>query len=265
MRIGIFATADEVADQAAALIIRAHARPDFVLGVATGGTPIPLYERLRAAHSAGRFDLSHARAFALDEYIGIAADHPERYRNFLCHHLIEADEGTGLRESHLHTPDALAEDPYQAAADYDQAIRDSGGVDIQILGIGADGHIGFNEPGGSLTSRTNVGVLTARTRQDNARFFDDDLSQVPTQCVTQGLGTIMEARHLLLLATGAGKAEAVAHLVEGAVSARWPATITQMHPHTTVLVDEAAAARLELADFYRAQWEAEAASEQPLR
>lgn len=259
MHIGIFPTAAEVADAAAELIITAHRRPNFVFGVATGGTPLPLYERLRAAHAAGRFDLSEARAFALDEYVGIAADHPERYRNFLVEHLITTDGGTGLEEKNLHTPDGLAEDPHQAAADYDQAIRDAGGVDVQILGIGSDGHIGFNEPGGALSSRTNVGVLAATTREDNARFFEGDLTKVPTQCITQGLGTIMEARELVLLATGAAKARAVAHLIEGSISARWPATIVQTHPCAHVLVDEEAAAELELADFYRAQWQARAA------
>lgn len=256
MHIGIFPSDSEVADQAAEVIIEAHTQPDFVLGVATGGTPIPLYERLRAAHADGRFSLADAQAFALDEYVGIAPDHPERYRNFLVHHLIATDGGTGLTEENLHTPDALADNPYRAADDYDQAIRDAGGVDIQILGIGADGHIGFNEPGGSLTSRTNVGVLTQKTREDNARFFDGDIDKVPSQCVTQGLGTIMGARQLLLLATGEGKAEAVHQLVEGGISARWPATIMQMHHNAIVLVDEAAASKLELADFYRAQWDA---------
>lgn len=257
MRIGIFPTSAEVATEAASIIVAAvAAKPQFTLGVATGGTPLPLYERLRAAHSEGRFDLSRSQAFALDEYVGIAPDHPERYRNFLIQHLIKDDDGTGLTEDALHTPDALADDPYRAAAEYDRAIRDAGGVDLQILGIGADGHIGFNEPGGSLASRTNVGVLTAKTREDNARFFDGDIDKVPTQCVTQGLGTIMEARTLLLLATGAGKADAVRELAEGGISARWPATIMQMHKDAIVLVDESAATKLELADFYRAQWEA---------
>ena len=124
-------------------------------------------------------------------------------------------------------------------------------MDLQILGIGTDGHIGFNEPGSSLSSRTRIKTLTKQTRLDNARFFDGDVSRVPTHCLTQGLGTIMAARHVLLVASGAGKAEAVHQLAEGPVSAMWPATVLQHHPHVTVLLDEAAASRLQLSDYYR--------------
>ena len=124
-------------------------------------------------------------------------------------------------------------------------------MELQILGIGTDGHIAFNEPGSSLASRTRIKTLTHQTRVDNARFFGGELDAVPTHCLTQGLGTIMAARHIVLLATGTAKAEAVHHLVEGAVSALWPATILQHHPHVTVLLDEAAAARLRLASYYR--------------
>lgn len=254
MHIGICSTPQDVAQKAASLIIDAARNPHCVLGVATGGTPLPLYQQLRAAHSNHEFDLSHTQAFALDEYVGIAPDHPERYRNFLIQHLISEENGTGLREENLHTPDGLADDPYAAANAYDQAIRDAGGIDIQILGIGADGHIGFNEPGGSFTSRTHVGVLTAQTRRDNARFFHS-LDEVPTHCITQGLGTIMESRRALLMATGEGKARAVKELVEGAISARWPATILQMHPDAWILLDTAAASQLELTDYYNEVWE----------
>ncbi|HLS61890.1 MAG TPA: glucosamine-6-phosphate deaminase, partial [Ruania sp.] len=152
-------------------------------------------------------------------------------------------------------PDGLGEDVPQACADYEQAITAAGGVDLQILGIGTDGHIAFNEPGSSLASRTRIKTLTRQTRADNARFFDGDLGQVPTHCLTQGLGTIMDAKHLVLVATGAHKAEAVHHLVEGSVSAMWPATIMQHHPHATVLVDGPAASRLQLADYYRETYE----------
>lgn len=256
MRIGIFASPELVADQAAKIIIEeVQDRPGFVLGVATGSTPLPLYERLRTAHRYGRFDLSTAEAFALDEYVGIPAEHPERYRNVLLKQLVE-DDATGLSAEGLHTPAALSGDPRQAAADYDKAIRDAGGVGLQILGIGADGHIGFNEPGGSLSSRTHMGALTQQTRLDNARFFDGNLDKVPTHCVTQGLGTIMEARQLLLLATGTAKADAVKQLVEGGISARWPASVMQMHQDAIVLVDQEAAAKLELADYYRERWQA---------
>ena len=256
MRIGIFSDPEAVADAAAEYLISVMNTTDHkVLGVATGSTPLPLYERLRAAHEAGTFTLEDAQAFALDEYVGIDPEHPERYRNVLRTELVGADK-TGLTDENLHTPNGNAEDPDAAALAYDEEIKTAGGVTLQILGIGADGHIGFNEPAISLVSRTHVDALTAKTRSDNARFFDDDISKVPTHCVTQGLGTIMDAKEVLLLATGENKADAVRELVEGAVSAHWPATVLQMHPKATILVDEAAAAKLELTDFYKERWEA---------
>ena len=142
-----------------------------------------------------------------------------------------------------------------AGAAYDAAIEAAGGIDVQILGIGTDGHVGFNEPGSSLASGTRVKTLTERTRIDNARFFDNDINQVPTHCITQGIGTIMKARHLVLLAFGAGKAEAVAETVEGGISSFCPASALQMHPHATIIVDEEAASRLRNKDYYRYSFE----------
>lgn len=153
-------------------------------------------------------------------------------------------------------PDGLAQDVVAACAQYEEAIVRAGGVDLQILGIGTDGHVGFNEPGSSLASRTRIKTLTEQTREDNARFFDGDLSQVPHHCLTQGLATIMSARHIVLIATGQAKAEAIHHLAEGPVSALWPATILQHHPHVTVLVDNSAASRLQLADYFRSTYAA---------
>lgn len=255
MRIGIFPSASECATYAAQMLADLVAStPTAVLGVATGSTPEPTYALLRAAHAAGELSFAECEAFALDEYVGIDADHPERYRNVLLRHLV-TDDATGLRAENLHTPDGNAEDPHAAALAYDRAIAERGGVDLQILGIGADGHIGFNEPGGALVSRTHVDVLTHQTRLDNARFFDGDITKVPTHCVTQGLATIMSAKKILLIATGDAKRAAVKELCEGGVSAFWPATILQMHEDVTVLVDEAAAADLALADFYRERWE----------
>ena len=153
-------------------------------------------------------------------------------------------------------PDGLAADIPAACAAYEEAIREAGCIDLQILGIGTDGHVAFNEPGSSLASRTRIKTLTRQTRIDNARFFDDDVDAVPTHCLTQGLATIMESRHVILVATGSGKAEAVHHLVEGPVSAMWPATVLQHHPHVTVLLDDAAARRLQLVDYYRETYRA---------
>src|SRR6185436_18430792 len=176
------------------------------------------------------------------------ADHPERYRTVIERVFVSrVDFAPGA----VHGPDRLSADIPASCAAYEAAIAAAGGVDLQILGIGTDGHIGFNEPGSSLASRTRIKTLTRQTRIDNARFFGGDLAAVPTHCLTQGLATIMSARHLVLVATGTGKAEAVHHLVEGAVSALWPATILQHHPHATVLLDDSAARRLQLIDYYR--------------
>jgi len=223
-------------------------KPDAVLGLATGSSPLTVYDELAARCADGRVSFQQARGFTLDEYVGLPADHPENYRNVITTTFVSrVDFPPGAAQG----PDGLAEDVAGACATYDQAIKAAGGVDLQILGIGTDGHIGFNEPGSSLASRTRIKTLTRQTRMDNARFFDGDIDAVPTHCLTQGLGTIMEARHIVLVATGRAKAEAVHHLVEGPVSAMWPGTILQHHPHVTVLLDEAAAQRLQLADYYR--------------
>ncbi|GLP76803.1 glucosamine-6-phosphate deaminase [Mycobacterium antarcticum] len=233
------------ADAIGALLER---RPDAVLGLATGSSPLTIYDELARRCDAGLLSFRHARGFTLDEYVGLPVDHPEQYRTVIDQVLVSrVDFAPGAVQS----PDGVASDIPAACADYEAAIRAAGGVDLQILGIGTDGHIAFNEPGSSLASRTRIKTLTRQTRIDNARFFDGDVKSVPTHCLTQGLATIMEARHLVLVATGRSKAEAVHHLVEGAVSAMWPATILQHHPHVTVLLDDAAARRLQLVDYYR--------------
>ncbi len=223
-------------------------KPDAVLGLATGSSPLSIYDELAARCGAGRVSFAKAKGFTLDEYVGLPPDHPERYRTVIdTVFASRVDFAPGAVQG----PDGLATDIPGACAAYEAAIRAAGGIDLQILGIGTDGHIGFNEPGSSLASRTRIKTLTRQTRMDNARFFDDDVNAVPTHCITQGLGTIMDARHVVLVATGRNKAEAVHQLVEGAVSAMWPATVLQHHPHATVLIDDAAARRLQLADYYR--------------
>ena len=223
-------------------------RPDAVLGLATGSSPLAVYDELVARFERGELSFAAARGFTLDEYVGLPADHPERYRTVIDRDLVSrVDFGPGA----VSGPDGSASDIPEACAAYEQAIAAAGGVDLQILGIGTDGHIAFNEPGSSFASRTRIKTLTRQTRLDNARFFGGDVDAVPTHCLTQGLGTIMEARHIVLLATGTAKAEAVHQLVEGPVSALWPATILQHHRHVTVLLDEAAASRLQLGQYYR--------------
>ena len=244
----VIAPADELARLAAdAVEGLLRADPETVLGLATGSSPLAVYDELARRHKDG-LSFARARAFMLDEYVGLPADHPERYRTVIEKEIASrVDFAPGAVQG----PDGLAEDLPAACAAYERAIADAGGVDLQILGIGTDGHIAFNEPGSSLASRTRIKTLTKQTREDNARFFGGSVEQVPRHCLTQGLATIMSARHLMLLATGRAKAEAVHQLVEGPVSAMWPATIMQLHPHATILVDDAAASRLQLGDYYR--------------
>lgn len=249
MEVIICADADEVARVAGAKVARIAEAvgPTVVLGVATGSSPIGLYNELARRVEAGELDLSEASAFALDEYVGLPEGHPESYAAVI-HRTVT--EPLRLDPARVHVPNGFAADPQQAALDYEDAIEDAGGVDVQILGIGSNGHIGFNEPISSLTSRTRLKTLTRQTREDNARFFDS-LDQVPLHCLTQGLGTILDSAHAVLVAQGEGKADAVAAMVEGPVTAMCPGSVLQLHDKATVIVDEAAASKLTLTDFYR--------------
>lgn len=249
MKVVICPTPADVARTAASVVALAvrSAGPEAVLGVATGSSPLALYEELAAAVRAGELDLSHVSTFALDEYVGLPRGHRESYAEVLRRTVTEP---LGLDPAGMHSPDAWAPDPQVAAAAYEQAIHDSGGVDVQILGIGANGHIGFNEPSSSLGSRTRMKTLTARTRRDNARFFRS-LNEVPHRCLTQGLATILDARQAVLVAQGEAKAWAVAATVEGPLTSMVPGSVLQLHEHATVVVDEAAARQLRLADYYR--------------
>ncbi|HEX7349890.1 glucosamine-6-phosphate deaminase [Brachybacterium sp.] len=218
-----------------------------VLGLATGSSPVPAYAELIRRHREDGLSFARSRAFLLDEYVGLPAGHEQSYHRFIRENFtahIDIDDAAVV------SPDGASSDPVGEAASYDRRIGEAGGVDLQILGIGSNGHIAFNEPGSSLSSRTRVVGLTRSTIEDNARYFSS-AQEVPLRALSQGLGTILEARRIVLTASGEGKAEAVGKLVEGAISARWPATALQMHPDVTVVVDEAAASRLELADFYR--------------
>jgi len=232
------------ADAVQALVFRVS---EPVLGLATGSSPLGVYRELGSRFRAGELSLRRARGFLLDEYVGLPADHPECYRTVIAR---EFEARVDIDPANVLGPDGAATDLPSACAAYEQAIRDAGGVDLQLLGIGTDGHVAFNEPGSSLASRTRLKTLTEQTRQDNARFFDS-LDDVPHHVLTQGLGTISEARHLLLVATGTAKAAAVRAMVEGPVSALCPASVLQLHPHVSVLVDEGAASQLQLAEYYR--------------
>ncbi|MDQ1131289.1 glucosamine-6-phosphate deaminase [Microbacterium sp. SORGH_AS_0888] len=234
-----------VADEIARLV---RARPDAVLGLATGSTPLSVYEALRSR--LADVDVSRVRGFALDEYVGLDPAHPESYRSVIAREVVEP---LGLDPERVQVPDGRTAGIETAGEAYERAIVAAGGVDLQILGIGTDGHIGFNEPGSSFASLTRVKTLTPETRADNARFFDG-IDEVPRHCITQGLGTILRARHLVLLAFGEAKAPAIAGAVEGPVTAMLPGSAVQLHPHVTVVLDEAAASRLQRADYYRDAW-----------
>lgn len=218
-----------------------------VLGLATGSSPLAGYRELIRRHREEGLSFASARAFLLDEYVGLPSDHEQSYYRFIRENLtshIDIDDAAVL------SPHGQAADPIAEADRYDRSIAEAGGVDLQILGIGSNGHIAFNEPGSSLASRTRPVVLTESTIADNARFFDSR-EDVPTLALSQGLGTIREAKEIVLTATGENKARAIAQMVEGPISARWPASCLQLHPAVTVVVDEAAASQLELTDYYR--------------
>lgn len=247
MEIIVLPTARQVGAAAARIIAAVvHTAPDAVLGLATGSSPMEVYRSLRTLVEHGDLDLSRTRGFALDEYVGIPLDHPQSYAAVIAREVVGP---LRMNPSLVLVPDGRDRDVARAAERYEAAIRDAGGIDVQLLGIGTNGHIGFNEPTSSFASRTRAKTLTPSTRADNARFFAD-ADDVPTHCLTQGLGTILEARHLVLVAQGSAKAAAVATAVEGPVSSFCPASALQLHPRATVLLDEDAAAGLTLRDYY---------------
>jgi len=248
MEIVIMPTAAEVGIAAGAEIIRlVTAKPDAVLGLATGSSPLGIYAELARAKAAGEIDFGLVRGFALDEYVGIPMDHPQSYAYVIRTEVVEP---LGLNPATVQVPDGRAADILTACERYESDIVAAGGIDLQILGIGANGHIGFNEPTSSFASRTRIKTLAPQTLADNARFFDR-AEKVPTHCLTQGLGTIMRARQIVLVAQGEQKADAVAAAIEGPVASRWPGSVLQHHEHVTIVIDEAAASKLELADYYR--------------
>lgn len=244
MEIIIQPTAEEATSIAARIIARlVREKPDAVLGLATGSTPVSLYRKLIAM----KLDWRTITTFNLDEYVGLGAAHPQSYHSFMWENLFRH---VNIAERNVHIPDGNARDIPTSCANYEEQIRAAGGIDLQVLGIGTDGHIGFNEPTSSLGSRTRIKTLTQQTRKDNARFFDSE-SAVPHHVITMGIGTIMEARQNLLLAFGEGKARAIAEAVEGPITSLNPATALQMHPAAKVFLDAAAAGQLKRADYYR--------------
>lgn len=247
MRIVILDDADAVSRRAAELISQQLRRKlSSVLGLATGSTPLGTYRELVQLYRAGSISFAHATTFNLDEYVGLGPSHPQSYYQFMLAHLFSQAD---FDLSRCHVPSGLA-DNYETYCDsYELQIRQCGGIDLQILGVGTDGHIGFNEPGSSLGSRTRLKGLAERTRQDNARFFEC-LEQVPRLAITMGVGTILDAKRIVLLATGEKKADIVRSFVEGPITSQIPATALQLHPDTMVLLDRAAADGLVRREYY---------------
>ena len=222
-------------------------RPELVLGLATGSTPIGVYQQLIEAHKDDGVDFSAVRTFNLDEYCGLSGDHPQSYRAFMREHLFN---GLNIPAENIHFPPNEGPELGEKCRRHEEEILQAGGIDIQLLGIGSHGHIGFNEPTSSLASRTRIKTLTEKTLRDNSRFYEDP-SEQPQVASTLGIGTILDAKCILLQAYGEKKAEAVKASVEGPISSFWPGSALQMHANVTFILDEASAAQLEMIDYFR--------------
>jgi glucosamine-6-phosphate deaminase len=234
--------------KAASIIARQlHRKPASVLGLATGGSPIGVYEELARLHDLGELDFSEVTTFNLDEYVGLGPDHPQSYRYFMRTHLFDH---VNLPQGSTYVPDGRSLDFDAYCESYESKIREYGGIDLQLLGIGTDGHIAFNEPGSSLGSRTRLKTLTSETIRDNARFFGSE-DAVPRLAVTMGVGTILESRCCLLIAYGEHKRIAIAQAVEGPVTAQVTASALQLHRDVIVVLDRAAATQLKRQEYYR--------------
>ena len=241
MIVHVFDTPAQVARAAAAVFsAQILKKPDSVLGLATGGTPVDTYKELIKLHQDGILDFSQVTTFNLDEYEGLPTSHPESYVAFMKRNLFDH---VNIKQSRL--PDGLNKDHQKECAAYDEEIRQAGGVDLQLLGIGNNGHIGFNEPSDHFVYDTNLVDLTPSTIKANRRFFDSE-DQVPRMALSMGIGTIKEARSILMIALGEGKAEVVLNMVEGDIDPQVPASILRAHKDVTVLLDRAAASKLSL-------------------
>jgi glucosamine-6-phosphate deaminase len=241
IKVSIAKDHDEMGKRAAGIIADAiRNKPNLVLGLATGGTPIGCYQELIRMHRGEGLDFSRVTTFNLDEYIGLSPTHHQSYRYFMNENLFNH---VNLKIENTHVLNGLSDDPQKTCREFEKAIKESGGIDLQLLGIGANGHIAFNEPGSPFDSRTRAVNISERTIKDNARFFKS-IDEVPRQALSMGIGTIMEARKIVLLASGAGKAEAVTRSVEEPITINVPASVLQMHPDCIFILDEEAASKL---------------------
>ena len=243
MQVFVYKNEAEVG-KAAGMIVASEIlkKPDCILGLATGSTPIPTYQEMIRMNKEGILDFSKVRSFNLDEYIGLSPEHVCSYRRFMNEQLFDH---INIDKANTHVPCGIGADHEADAKAYDAAVEAAGGIDLQILGIGHDGHIGFNEPGAAFELGTHCVSLTEETIEANKRFFDGDVNQVPKQAYTMGIKTIMQARKVLMVANGAGKADIVKKAFFGPVTPEVPASILQMHPDFTLVLDAEAASRLD--------------------
>ena len=238
---------DQMSKAAAQLVVDVlNTKPNAVLGMATGSTPLGLYQELVRLYKAGHVDFSRVTTFNLDEYVGLPANHPQSYHYFMREHFFQH---VNIPQHNINIPSGTTSNYPAFCQWYEGRIADCGGIDVQILGIGTDGHIAFNEPGSSLSSRTRLKTLSKQTIDDNARFFERRES-VPVYAITMGVGTILDARRLVLVASGKTKAKAIAHAVEGPVTSMVTASAIQLHRDATVIVDGEAAAGLTMREYY---------------
>jgi glucosamine-6-phosphate deaminase len=247
MRVILLPDADSVSRRAAHFVARlVRRKPDCVLGLATGGSPLGLYRELIRLHREEDLDFSQVTTFNLDEYVGLDPKHPQSYRQFMQENLFDH---INVQSRQTHVPDGRTLEFLSYGARYEQLIRDAGGIDLQVLGVGSDGHIAFNEPGSSLGSRTRVKTLARETICDNARFFGSE-EKVPRLAITMGVGTILESRQCLLVAMGLAKAQAIRDTVEGPVTAQVTASALQLHRDVICIVDDAAGGLLRRKEYY---------------
>jgi glucosamine-6-phosphate deaminase len=247
MEVIIKANYDQVCQEAARIIIEQWTnKKDLVLGLATGSTSLGVYARLIEAYQNGEIEFSRVRTFNLDEYLGLTEDDPHSYANFMDQNFFRH---INIDRANVHRLQGKPRDIEEHCRAYEESIRQAGGIDVQLLGIGRNGHIGFNEPGSSLTSRTRAETLTRETAGDNSRFFSKD-EMLPRFVLTMGVGTIMDARQILLLAYGPNKADAIFRSIEGPLTVAVPGSALQLHPRTTFIVDEEAARHLTRKEHY---------------
>lgn len=246
MKIVICPDADRARWLAAQVLARqVKTKPASVLGLATGRTMEAIYGLLAETARQQSIDFSGVTTFNLDEYIGLGAEHPQSYRYYMQAHLFQH---VTVAAENTHVPDGTAADAEAEARSYEERIREAGGIDLQLLGLGENGHIGFNEPLSALSSRTHVVTLAQATLKQNAGMFGNDMARVPTRALTMGTGTILDAREALLVVTGDTKAEIVGRVIEGPLTALVPGSALQLHPRCLVVLDEAAASRLSQRD-----------------